>query len=96
MEAFLTEMPLAAFVSFVLYSPPSTAVFHCINEGWTADTHKISDLIEWIKMLLCTNAENPEQAWEQLDRERRPGMVEPEKPPQMTIGEYMRLSGMED
>jgi hypothetical protein len=82
-------------VQFVVYSPPGTAVFHRVNEGWTADTHKVSDLIEWVKMLICINAEDPDKAYQQLGREKRPGVEEPTPEQVMTIGEYMQRAGLE-
>lgn len=89
-------LPLDQFIQLVVYAPPGTAVFHVVNEGWEATTHKVSDLIEWIKILLCTNAENPEAAYEQLGRDLRPGAkVEPPQRQQITIGEYMKLAGLD-
>lgn len=96
MQAFLEELPLSQFISFVLYAPPGTAVFHLLNEGWEATTHKVTDLIEWTKMLLCTNAEDPEKAWDRMPREDRPGSIPKETEPVLTIGDYMRLAGMEE
>lgn len=90
------RLPFGQFVAFVVYSPPDSAVFFRLHEGWNATTHKVSDAIEWLKMLVCVNAENPQKAYEDIGPERRPGVVEAEKPPVMTIGDYMRLSGMEE
>lgn len=90
------RLPLDQFVAFVVYSPPGTAVFHRVNDGWDANTHKITDLIEWIKMSLCVHAENPQAAYDQLGADRRPGQVAVEQPKPMTIGDYMKLTGMED
>jgi hypothetical protein len=33
-------------VHFVVYAPVGTAVFHLLNEGWTADTHQLTTLID--------------------------------------------------
>jgi hypothetical protein len=95
MDDFLESMPLSAFVAFVLYSPPGTAVFHLLHEGWDANTHKLTDLIEWVKMLLCTNFGDPEAAYESLGREKRAGVEQPPEEPKMTIGDYMKLAGLE-
>lgn len=99
MADMLAQLPLSQFISFVLYAPPGTAVFHLLNEGWTATTHKVTDLIEWTKMQLCTSAEDPERAWDQMKREHpsyRPGQDTTTDEPTMTVGDYMRLAGLED
>lgn len=83
------------FVEFVVYSPPTSAVYTILNEGWEATTHKVSDLIEWVKMLLCANAEDPQKAYNSLERDKRPGQTPANTEPPMTIGDYMNLSGME-
>jgi hypothetical protein len=89
------RLPLDQFVQFVIYAPPGTAVFHVINEGWEATTHKVSDLIEWMKISLCINAEDPKAAYEQLGRDLRPGAKAEAPQQQMTIGEYMKLANLE-
>lgn len=94
-EICTDRLPFDQFIAFVLYAPPGTAVFHRLHEGWDATTHKVSDLIEWVKMLVCVNAENPQDAYRQLGPERRPGVVEAAKPAVMTVGEYMKLSGLD-
>jgi hypothetical protein len=77
-------------------------VYYKLHEGWTPDTHKITDLIEWIKTLMCTNAgskEEAQRAREELGLDRRPGdpprVQEPEAP-HMTIAEYIKLAGLEE
>jgi hypothetical protein len=71
-------------------------VFHAVNDGWTADTHKITDLIEWVKLLACANTQDPEAAVRQLERDPRPGTPIQQQSRVMTIGEYMKRVGMED
>lgn len=88
-------MPWQQFVEFVLYAGPGTAVFHRLHDGWDANTHKITDLIEWVKMSICAQAEDPERAYKSLGADTRPGQVKAEETPMMTIGEYMKLTGLE-
>jgi hypothetical protein len=88
-------LPLDQFIAFVVYAPPGTAVFHKLFEGWTADTYKLAELIEWNQMLLSINAEDPQHAFDQLPKQQRPGQKPPEPEKHMTIGEYMKLAGME-
>ena len=89
-------LPLDQFIAFVLYAPPGTAVFHVVNDGWDATTHKVSDLIQWVKVLISMGTADPQKAFDALGADQRPGM-EPEvqEPQHITIGEYMRLAGMD-
>lgn len=96
-DVWSEKFPLDHFAAFIAYSPPGSAVFHILNEGWDATAHKISDLIEWVKMLCCTHSEDPQRAYDSLEKERRPGQRKPVEPKhQMTIGDYMKLAGLED
>jgi len=94
------RLPFDQFVQFVVYAPPGTAVFHKLHEGWSSDTHKITDLIEWTKTLMCINAPDEEtmrRSREKLGFDWRPGDPIPdavEKPKQMTIADYMKLAGL--
>lgn len=88
-------LPFDQFVQMVMYAPPGTAVFHAVNEGWTADTHKVTDLIEWVKLLVCANTQDPESAVRQLEKDPRPGVPKQEQSKVMTVGEYMKLAGLE-
>lgn len=96
-DVWSETLPFDQFVQFVVFAPPGTAVFHKLNQGWTTDTHKITDLIELTKMLVCANAEDPKSAYEKFDRDWRPGDPIPgsvEQPEQMTIADYMKLAGL--
>jgi hypothetical protein len=83
------RLPLDQFIAFVVYAPPSTAVFHVKHDGWDANTHKITDLIQWVKMLISLNTGDPQKAYDELGPESRPGSKSVEPPKPMTIGEYM-------
>lgn len=70
-------------------------MFHALNEGWTIDTHKITDLIQWVKMLISANSQDPERVYRELGVEQRPGQQQTDETA-MTVGEYMKLAGLED
>lgn len=89
-------LPFDQFIQFVIYAPPGTALFHAVNQGWDATTHKVTDAVEWLKLLACANTVDPESAVRQLQKDPRPGVPEQEQAPVLTIGEYMKLAGLED
>lgn len=80
----------------VVYAPPGTAVYYFTHEGWTRDTHKLTQLIDignwimWSKSQAAQDNPNspPEPEW-------RPGDPVPDQQPVTTIRDYMRLVGME-
>jgi hypothetical protein len=45
-DVITDRMPLSGFVHFVVYAPVGTAIFHMVNEGWTADTHQLTSLLD--------------------------------------------------
>lgn len=88
------RFPFDQFIHFIVYAPAGTAVFHVLNHGWTADTHKVVDLIQWVKMLIAANSAEPEGVYRNLGEEWRPGQ-EVEAEQFMTVGEYMKRAGLE-
>lgn len=97
MEAFLNELPLSQFISFIMYAPPGTAIYHVVNEGWTPDTHRLTDLVDIGSLLLWAKTEDGQENRNRPDQLPRPGSgPKADVPPAMTIGDYMRLSGLED
>ncbi len=87
------RLPFAQFIQMVVYSPPGTAVFFRVNEGWDPNTHKITDLIDIGKLLLWSKTEAAQDNRDRPEPEVRPGASVPAEEPVMTIGDYMRLSG---
>jgi hypothetical protein len=99
-DVITERMPLSGFVHFVVYAPVGTAVFHMLNEGWTADTHQLTTLIDVANALFWSKTQD---AQEKNPRHKpkpqpRPGwakdVAEPEVP-EMTIEDYLRLAGGE-
>lgn len=90
------RLPLSGFTSFVVYAPPGTAVFHKVNAGWTSDTHQLATLIDVGQLLLWAKTEDAQRNINRPDLVPRPGLepVDP-GPPSMTIGDYMKLAGLE-
>jgi hypothetical protein len=88
------KFSIAEFASFVLNSPPGTAVYHQITEGWDVSerlaAHQLDvlNLLAWFKTEDgMNNRRRPEPTWQ-------PGHVKPEKKQKaMTIEDYMRLRG---
>lgn len=77
------------------YAPPGTAIFHVLNEGWDANTHRLTDLLDVSALTMWLNTQDAQEKHPQYRPEpsRRPGiqteMVAPE--PFMTVGDYMTL-----
>lgn len=93
-------LPLDQFVQFVVYAPPGTAVFHVVNEGWTADTHQLTSLIEVAQVLLWSKTKDalekhPRNFPEPL---YRPGSKAQQvsNEPAFTVEDYLRLTGSTD
>lgn len=83
-------------MQFVIYSPPTTAVFHALHSGWTVDTHKLAQLVDAQKWLVWAKTEDGHRNINRPEPEWRPGDQVEEQAPTMTIGDYMRLAGLED
>lgn len=75
-------------------------MFHVLNEGWTADTHQLADLIDAAQALLWTKSKDAQEKHPSNFPKPtpRPGWAkEPveEQVPEMTVEEYLRLAGGE-
>jgi hypothetical protein len=79
----------------VVYSPPGTAVFYATHEGWTRDTHKLTQLVDIGKWLIWAKTEDGQNNRNKPEPEWRPGDPIPGQQPVTTIRDYMRLVGME-
>lgn len=90
-------LPFTQFVQMVVYAPPGTAVFYAMHEGWTRDTHKLTQLVDIGNWLVWAKTEDGQENRNRPDQLPRPGSgPKADVPPAMTIGDYMRLSGLED
>jgi hypothetical protein len=91
-------MPLSGFVHFVVYSPPGTAVFFMLNEGWTPDTHRLTDILDVtaLSLWLSTADAHEKNPKHRPERSPRPGSQSelPTPEPAMTVEQYMALNGM--
>lgn len=91
------RLPFNQFVQFVVYSPPGTAVFHKLHEGFSTDTHRLADLVDIGMLLLWSKTEDGQDNRNRPHPVWRPGQTQQQSErPAMTVGEYMKLSGMED
>lgn len=90
------RLPWQQFVEFVVYSPPTSAVYTIVNEGWTPDTHRLTDLVDIGALLLWSKTKEAQEDRGRPDPLPRPGTENAEAAPVMTIGDYMKLSGMEN
>lgn len=89
------RLPFDQFVSFAVYSPPGTAVFHRINEGMVAGDYLLAQVVNGVNDLLWSKTKDamkdpprnrPKRVW-------LPGMPKDEEPEQtksMTVAEYMQ------
>lgn len=92
-------LPFDQFVQFIVYAPPGTAIFHVVNEGWTADTHQLTSLIDIGNVLLWSKSQDAREKQPQHRPQQipRPGSnhVVQEHVPEMTVDQYLRLAGGE-
>jgi hypothetical protein len=88
-------LPFDQFVQMVVYAPPGTAVFYAMHEGWTRDTHKLTQLVDIGNWLVWAKTEDGQENRNRPALEWRPGDPMPEQQPVTTIRDYMRLVGME-
>lgn len=89
------RLPFTQFSQMVVHSPPGTAVFYAMHEGWTRDTHKLTQLVDLAKWLVWAKTEDGHENRNRPEPEWRPGDPIPEQQPTTTIRDYMRLVGME-
>jgi hypothetical protein len=92
------DLPFHQLVEFVVYSPPGTAIFHVLNDGWDANTHRLTDLLDVSALAMWLNTKDAQERHPQHRPEpsKRPGkqaeVAAPE--PFMTVADYMALNGM--
>lgn len=80
----------------MVYAPPGTSVHYATHQGWTRDTHKLTQLVDIGKWLIWAKTEDGLNNRNRPEPEWRPGDPVPEQQPHMTVGEYMKLSGYFD
>jgi hypothetical protein len=99
-DVITDRMPLSGFVHFVVYAPVGTSVFHMLNEGWTADTHQLTSLIDAANWLVWSKTKDAQEKFPQHKPEPSPRPGSPkaavvQEVPDMTVEEYLRLAGGE-
>lgn len=99
-DVITERMPLSGFVHFVVYAPVGTAVFHMVNEGWTADTHQLTTLIDVANALFWSKTKDAQEKFpsHRPEPSPRPGHAKRDaapEVPEMTVEEYLRLAGGE-
>lgn len=90
------RLPWQQFVQFVVYAPPTTALYHVINEGWTPETHRLTDLVDIGTLLLWAKTKDAQDNINRPEPLYRPGVQKEPELPVMTIGDYMKLAGLEE
>lgn len=91
------RLPFAQFVSFVMHSPPGTAVFNERYKGWTVTDYLLVDALEMLDVLLCTKTKDPKKAINRLKPRWRPNQKAPERKntaTTMTVEDYVKRTGM--
>jgi hypothetical protein len=89
------DLPFNQFVQMMVYAQPGSAVFYATHEGWTRDTHKLTQLVDIGNWLIWAKTEDGQDNRNKPPPEWRPGDPVPEQQPVMTIRDYMRRVGME-
>lgn len=95
------RLPLGPFCSTVLNSPPGTAVYHQMTEGWDVGDRLSALQLDALKLLLWSKTKDaqrdpprnrPKPTWQPGMPEEEPELKEYEV---MTIEDYMRRVGMD-
>lgn len=91
-------MSFDEFMSFVLYAPPGTSVFHLRNEGWTVGDHLAAFQLDVLNDLYWARTEDGPKGINRPERTPRPTVPEPDKPPEegeesfvTTVADYVRM-----
>jgi Family of unknown function (DUF5361) len=94
------RLPMDQFVSFVVFAPPGTAVFHEHNKGWTTTDYLIAQSVDALHYLAWTKTEDAHKKFPQHRPEPiyRPGMTFVRPAPSeraMTASEYAEKAGIQ-
>lgn len=94
MAEFLEQLPFSAFISFIMHSPPTSAVFHEKHKGWTVNDHLQAQSIDALNLLVWSKTvdaqeKNPKHRPKPIPRPGMEAVVE-EKRKSMTVGEYQK------
>jgi hypothetical protein len=92
------DMPFHQLVEFVVFSPPGTATFYVINEGWDPNTHRLTDILDVSALAMWLGTTDAQEKFPKHRPERSPrpgGQSEmPAPEPHMSVEDYIALSGM--
>lgn len=90
------SLPFTQFVHFVVYAPPGSGIFHAVNEGYGIPEHHLTTMVELLSWLAWTKTKSAQEGDQPPDFSLpRPGKVAPQPDSVMTIGDYMKLAGLE-
>jgi hypothetical protein len=95
------RLPVDQFISFVVHSPPGTAIFHQRSEGWTTNDHLQAQAIDALNYLAWAKTVDAQSKYPKHRPEPipRPGMdcpkpaaAQTDRP--MTVAEYAAKAGI--
>ncbi len=97
-----TRLTLSQFVHFVVYSPPGTAVYHKIHEGWSVTDHLLAQVLDSVRQQVWMHSMDalkpPELQEFRPQATPRPGVVyrpAVREPDGLTVNDYLQLIGEE-
>lgn len=97
-----TRLTLSQFVHFVVYSPPGTAVYHKVHEGWTVNDHLLAQVLDAVRQqvwMQTVDALKPPELQEfRPQLTPRPGVVYrsvAREPDGLTVNDYLQRIGEE-
>jgi hypothetical protein len=90
------RLPFDQFVSFVMHSPPGTAVYNERHGGWTVTDHLVTDLLELTDLLLACKTKDPQKTIRKLKPRFRPNAKPAKRDAAqvMTVADYVKRTGM--
>ena len=97
-----TRLTFSQFVHFVIYSPPGTAVYHKVHQGWTVTDHLLAQVLDSVRQHVWMHSMDamkpPElQEFRPLTTPR-PGVVAQtvvRAPDGLTVSDYLQRIGEE-
>lgn len=90
------RLPFVQFVQFVMYAPPGSGIFHAVSEGYGVAEQHLTSLVEIASWLAWTKTRSAQEGDPAPDFSlHRPGKVAAQPEEVMTIGDYMKLAGLE-
>jgi len=95
-----TRLTFSQFVHFVIYSPPGTAVYHKVHQGWTVGDHLLAQMLDTLRQqvwMQTMDAMKPPELQEFRPLPTpRPGVVYQtvaREPEGLTVSDYLQRIG---